>query len=99
MLANDEVFCEKCHVFKPLEMFKNLLHSPMMAGEEEIQNLNARRKQEKQLILDKDLDCKQEKLWFIISSEWLNQWKSFISNKVYSISKESQIQEGEYQFF
>jgi hypothetical protein len=69
-------------------MYKNLLHDPMNVTDDEIQSLNNRRKMEKQLILEKDLDCKQEKLWFIISSEWLSQWKSFISNKASSLSKD-----------
>ena len=88
MLPNDEVFCEKCHVFRPPETYKNLLHNPQSASDEEILSLNNRRKLEKQLILEKDLDCKQEKLWFMISSEWLSQWKSFISNKASSLSKD-----------
>jgi hypothetical protein len=62
-------------------MFKNILHNPMNVTDDEINFLNERRKKEKQLILDRDLDCKQEKLWFMISSEWLTQWKYFISNK------------------
>jgi len=53
-------------------MYKNLLHFPDKVTDEEIQSLNERRKKEKQLILDRDSDCKQEKLWFMISCEWLN---------------------------
>jgi len=53
-------------------MYKNLLYSPMNASEEEISSLNARRKKEKQLILDKDLEGKDDKIWFMVSSEWLN---------------------------
>ena len=44
---------------------------------------------EKQLILDKDLqneedseDNGEKKMWFMISGDWLFQWKCFISNKV-----------------
>jgi hypothetical protein len=66
-------------------MFKNLLHNPMNVNDEELSCLNERRKKEKQLILDRDLDNASEKpLWFMISSEWLNQWKSFVSNKISS---------------
>jgi hypothetical protein len=54
-------------------MFKNLLHNPMNVNDEEISCLNERRKKEKQLILDRDLDNVSDKaLWFMISSEWLN---------------------------
>lgn len=38
---------------------------------------------EKQLILSKDLN-KADKCWYMISGDWLLQWKSFISNKVSS---------------
>ena len=38
-LAGDVIMCEQCKIFKPLEMFKNLLHSPMNATEEEIEVL------------------------------------------------------------
>ena len=45
---------------------------------------------EKALILDKDLSVNDEysdkdaddNLWFMISSDWLFQWKCFISNKI-----------------
>jgi hypothetical protein len=43
----DSIFCEQCQVFRPLEMYKNLIHSPMEATPEEIQSLNQRRKEEK----------------------------------------------------
>ena len=55
--------------------------------------MEQRRKIEKQLILDKDLNSEEdsgsssdeeedsEKMYFMISSDWLQQWKSFISNK------------------
>jgi len=70
--GNEDVFCERCQLFRPIEMYKNLLYSPMNASEEEISSLNARRKKEKQLILDKDLEGKDDKIWFMVSSEWLN---------------------------
>jgi len=35
-LSNDDIFCSTCNVFKPLEMFKNLIHQPMRATDEEI---------------------------------------------------------------
>jgi len=36
----DIIFCEKCQVFKPLEMYKHLLHEPENVTKEEIESLN-----------------------------------------------------------
>ena len=33
------------------------------------------------------MDNESDKLWFMISSNWLNQWKSFVSNKISSSLK------------
>lgn len=63
-------------------MNKNVLYSPLKASEEEIEALNKRRAMEKQLVLDRDIDSKGSKYWYMISSEWLYQWKCFISNKI-----------------
>lgn len=43
----DVVYCEKCQIFRPLEMYKNLLHNPMNVTDEELQSLSERRKREK----------------------------------------------------
>ena len=55
--------------------------------EEEIGELEARRKEEKKLVCERDaLTTSQgmhEGLWYIITSEWLAEWKSFIFNKSY----------------
>ena len=56
VMRNDCVFCEQCQVFKPLEMYKNLMFKPMEATPEEIQSLDQRRKEEKQLIIERDID-------------------------------------------
>lgn len=37
-------------------MYSNILHDPLNATEEEISQLNERRKREKQLIIDRDMD-------------------------------------------
>jgi hypothetical protein len=55
-MSNESIFCEQCQLFKPLEMYRNLLHDPLNATEEEISQLNERRKREKQLIIDRDMD-------------------------------------------
>ena len=74
-------------------MYKDLMHNPMQASPEEIQSLNLRRKEEKQIIIERDMDrvddfqllsVKDEQYWFMISSEWLYRWKCFVSNKVSS---------------
>jgi len=55
----------------------------MQATEEELAALNERRKKEKELILARDQDAPSDSpQWFMISSDWLYQWKCFISNKV-----------------
>ncbi len=35
-LANEEIFCDACNIFKPLEMYKNILHAPSKVTEEEL---------------------------------------------------------------
>eukprot|EP00347_Sterkiella_histriomuscorum_P005030 403358170 len=87
----DVVYCEKCQIFRPLEMYKNLLHNPMNITDDELQSLHERRKREKQLILDKDLDGQNEQVWFMISSEWLTSWKCFISNRISNQSSKIEI--------
>jgi hypothetical protein len=68
-------------------MYKNLVNNPLKASSFELNCLEMRRKKEKQLILDQDLKEEDnqngsEKFWFMISGEWLFQWKCFISNKI-----------------
>lgn len=65
-------------------MFKNILHDPLNANDQEIEAVNSRRHMEKQLILDRDQDANADRYWFMISSEWLYQWKCFVSNKISS---------------
>ena len=61
-----------------------MVHKPMESTEEEIRQLNERRKHEKQFVLSRDLECGNfnDKYWFMISTEWLYHWKCFISNRV-----------------
>ncbi len=66
-------------------MFDNLICDPINVTDEEIQYLEERRKQEKAVILDKDTfqeGLEHNKMWFIISSEWLYHWKCFVSNRL-----------------
>ena len=94
-------------------MFKNILHDPHNVTEQELIFLDQRRKMEKQMILDKDIlsqemdddadkegdsDDDSKKHWFMISGDWLFQWKCFISNKISSSAKVSQEVKNQVQF-
>jgi hypothetical protein len=49
--------------------------------------LEQRRREEKEMVLSKDTEEREEgdkSMWFIVSGDWLFQWKSFISNKISS---------------
>ena len=48
--SKDVIFCEQCQCFRPIEMFKNLLHRPEEVTEFELNALEQRRKKEKQMI-------------------------------------------------
>jgi hypothetical protein len=96
--SKEVIYCQKCSKFRPMEMFKNILYQPDKISEFELNFIDSRRKMEKGLILDKDLSVNDEysdneaddKLWFMISSDWLFQWKCFISNKISSSKDFSQ---------
>ena len=45
--SKEVIFCEKCSMFRPLEMFKNLVHQPQKVSEFELYCLDQRRKMEK----------------------------------------------------
>ena len=51
-----QVECSQCKVFRPLETFENLLHRPDKVSNDEIEALKLRRKIEKQIILDLELN-------------------------------------------
>lgn len=81
-----QVDCINCKVFRPLETYQNILQRPEKVTTAEINALENRRKQEKQIILDleykaagdsEEEEAKQER-WYIISSEWLFKWKCFV---------------------
>ena len=69
-IVSDEIMCDSCAVFRPLEMYKNILHSPAEVTEEELHYLERRRKIEKQMVLEKDLSSNGEN-WYMISNDWL----------------------------
>ena len=51
-----QVECSLCKSFRPLETYENLLHRPDKVTPEEIEGLKLRRKIEKQIILDLELN-------------------------------------------
>ena len=50
------VECQSCKIFRPLETYENILHRPDKVTENEIEALKLRRKIEKQIILDLELN-------------------------------------------
>ena len=39
-LLTTEIYCESCQLFRPLEMYKNILYNPMKATDEEVEAIN-----------------------------------------------------------
>ena len=89
------VECPLCKVFRPLETYNNILHRPDKVNSDEIEVLKLRRKIEKQIILDLELNGEDDKKklepikkkqvrdnWYMISSDWLFKWKCFVTNKI-----------------
>ena len=50
------VECPLCKIFRPLETYDNILHRPDKVSSDEIEVLKLRRKIEKQIILDLELN-------------------------------------------
>ena len=65
-----------------------MLHRPDKITGDEIDAIKLRRKIEKQIILDIELngddkgDRSSSHHWYIISSDWLYKWKCFVTNKI-----------------
>ena len=59
-LSKDVIFCQACQLFRPLEMFKNILHDPQNVSDFELNFIDQRRKMEKQLILNRDIQSQEE---------------------------------------
>lgn len=76
-----EISCDHCQMFRPLEMYKNLVHNPLAATEEEIECLELRRRKEKELIVGLEGE-EQQATWFLVACEWLAPWKCFLENRV-----------------
>ncbi len=77
--------CARCSTVRMIETFPNVLDNPAGTTEGEIKFLRQRRQLEKQLICGRDLLTSQvidmDDCWYLISTEWINQWKAFIFNK------------------
>ena len=39
LLSNEIVYCDKCQIFKPLEMYKNLIYNPNNVSDDELASL------------------------------------------------------------
>ena len=87
------VECPLCRTFRPIETYENIIHAPEHITHEEVEALKNRRKIEKQMILDLELnsdpgedeESKRKgypQRWYMISCDWLFKWKCFVSNKV-----------------
>eukprot|EP01022_Parablepharisma_sp_SALTPOND_P033218 TRINITY_DN88310_c6_g1_i1.p9 TRINITY_DN88310_c6_g1~~TRINITY_DN88310_c6_g1_i1.p9 ORF type:complete len:267 (-),score=20.63 TRINITY_DN88310_c6_g1_i1:5535-6335(-) len=85
--------CSKCSTFRLLESFPNILENPSKVTEQEIIMLRQRRQQEKLMICGRDLLTSDilpmDECWYIISTDWLTQWKAFIFNKPFKNSRVS----------
>ena len=106
--GSKQVECSLCKTFRPLETYPNLLHRPDKAAGEEIDALKLRRKIEKQIILDLELNgvddqkseaakqARKDKIrdhWYMISSDWLFKWKCFVTNKVSKTANQNVVKE------
>ena len=75
-----EITCRTCKSFRPLSTYPNLLNNPAAATPAEVEELQARRKAELELI--SQLDSQEPTgVWYIINSDWITEWKNFIFNK------------------
>ncbi len=86
-----KVDCKYCHTLRNLDTLPNLTTNPNAVTEEEIKILEVRRKKEMKLVCGRDdLNSKvvsSDGMFYIVSSEWLSQWKAFIFNKPFNSTK------------
>ena len=75
--------CLQCKVFKPLSLYPSFYRNAHALTEKELKDLEERREKEKQLISNKDSVTPPENIdtWYIVDSEWLKDWKMFVSNR------------------
>jgi len=77
--------CSQCFSFRPIDTYPNILYDAPKITEDEIILFTNRRKLEKKMICGRDLITSEvlkcDECWYLISSEWLKEWKAFIFNK------------------
>ena len=75
--------CTQCKVFKPLALYPSFFRGAKALTEGELKELDERREKEKSLISEKDSSIPPENIstWYIVDSEWLKDWKMFVSNR------------------
>lgn len=76
--SKNPLFCAKCKAFKPIELYPSVFGGKI--SKEDLEVLNLRREKERQVVISKD-SKNDEECWFVISSEWLHDWKMFVNNK------------------
>ena len=80
-----QVQCVNCHAFRNVGAFPNIIYDPAGITEQEAGMFSKRRALEKKLICGRDLITsdliKTDGCWYLMSSEWLKEWKAFIFNK------------------
>lgn len=85
--------CGKCGTFRLIESFPNAIGNPTSVTQQEIALLKQRREREKHLICGRDLLTSEvipmDECLYLISAEWLMQWKAFIFNKPYKNTRVS----------
>jgi len=83
--SDKALMCDSCGTFRLVESLPNVLDNPTKVTKKEIEFLEKRRELEKYIICARDLlttdVVDMESYWYLVSTEWLNQWKSFVFNK------------------
>lgn len=87
---SSEVQCIQCHAFRKIETFPNIIKYPTEITQEEIQLFQQRRALEKRIICGRDLlninTIQSDECWYLISANWLKEWKAYIVNKPSKLS-------------
>lgn len=78
----EELLCVNCKSYKPLELYPSLYHDKDRVTKEEIELVEKRRHLERKNVSKKDSKYNEKhKEWYLINSDWLKDWKSFVHNK------------------
>ena len=77
-----ELWWLRCKSFKPIELYPSFYHNRIEISKDELNILSKRRTTERKLVTKNDSAFNQNNSeWYIINSEWLNDWKMFVNNK------------------